>query len=1071
MMVRALALILCALVTTAAYVGSSGSSGRLAKPGGPCLVINEVFGEGYVNDVQDEDSDTSGFVEVRSCNPEDFDLEGFILERMDGLSDRFTFPSLTITPGGYVRVWTNGKDDTTDTANLHAPFHSSGHYTIRLLNPRGTKVDEVHLEGAFRDTAFGRCEQSCGDRTWDFFTAPTPGAINVSSNRAAVSMPEYMGIDARRTKTIPYYTTDASIVPTFAAQDWTWVQVSSDGQVQAPWQWRWTTRDGSGSVPFYPTRETVRATADGTTRDVEITQLDRPHGHSRLRTLSLPKFVNGSSIFSLVEYEGAKGNVQGFDVAWEDWVDLDPCIYVLLGDAGVDDNIYCTDAKFIDGTDVGDAPSGLTSYAGDRLIRTPFGDFWIDDLEPGVNIYRSTDGMATWTRQKVSGSDATSIDHGVIQEGGDWYWDAENQTGHLVLGTYSANDNNHTHAVWTETYTPSTTVGDFTVKRDVPSKNSGTMPWYARHVHSAQFDPYTGDLWVGTGDATLERKLFVSYDYGDTFDLDDMLAIGEPSDRTLGIWFTPNSVWTVTDSGNSQRIFRYGRSNRVNGEWTTIAKRLSNGETLEPSAMYAIESVNASSELETFQGTSGSCNPCASGAYDTMDREDGVVLEPGEAVWATSVTPVTIDDVVYVDSRVNEYREAFPLESGTHWYSIRTPDPEDGTGWFATLSAAADGIDSSTRDDRAYVWGIRESPDGTVDIQSLFTEEFKPPATNPGDPTYEADLATQMNLQWEPQQVLSDKRILYTGRRMPWNTAILADLDWRSYDDEEDQVGFDFTRHPKFKGCWLFDNVGDLGEDSCLYRNDGFDASMTVFSVGSAPTQGTGPFGGGSIVFDSTQDQVLYYDDASNDFRDFDSDNRRWWAGCFAKIPLNIPVSDSVLFGMTGLDSWGMNRTSLEAQKVYAYVDDGGVQPTRNEHSFSSNTWFYFDMVKDPEITTHNFKGYDGSASSEFSGDLSTRIDNQDEQLVAHHEDDGSGQFLVMGSALAANAVPTVSGDVTQEFEGELSQCFYANHVPTEQERCYVCSCGLRGTASGIGRNAECGSCDMGTSTCDAVPF
>lgn len=82
-----------------------------------------------------------------------------------------------------------------------------------------------------------------------------------------------------------------------------------------------------------------------------------------------------------------------------------------------------------------------------------------------------------------------------------------------------------------------------------------------RHIHVIDRDPYTNDIYVGTGDNDIESAIWVSRDNGLTYDL--FYRNGQIG-RTLSFMFTKDCVYWTTDTHEPQFIVRYNRySNEV----------------------------------------------------------------------------------------------------------------------------------------------------------------------------------------------------------------------------------------------------------------------------------------------------------------------------------------------------------------------------------------------------------------------------------------------------------------------------------------------------------------------------
>ncbi|OEC86103.1 hypothetical protein A9507_11665 [Methanobacterium sp. A39] len=78
-----------------------------------------------------------------------------------------------------------------------------------------------------------------------------------------------------------------------------------------------------------------------------------------------------------------------------------------------------------------------------------------------------------------------------------------------------------------------------------------------RHIHSVQFDPYSKNVWLCTGDKDSESKIMFSEDGGETW---TNIASGSQMFRTLSLTFTKKHIYWGTDIPTRQNyICRYVR--------------------------------------------------------------------------------------------------------------------------------------------------------------------------------------------------------------------------------------------------------------------------------------------------------------------------------------------------------------------------------------------------------------------------------------------------------------------------------------------------------------------------------
>jgi hypothetical protein len=68
-----------------------------------------------------------------------------------------------------------------------------------------------------------------------------------------------------------------------------------------------------------------------------------------------------------------------------------------------------------------------------------------------------------------------------------------------------------------------------------------------RHLHFVQYDPFSGWLWLGSGDTDKESRIYTSRDSGESWEL-----IGEGSQkwRAICVSFTEDAVYWGTDAGS-----------------------------------------------------------------------------------------------------------------------------------------------------------------------------------------------------------------------------------------------------------------------------------------------------------------------------------------------------------------------------------------------------------------------------------------------------------------------------------------------------------------------------------------
>jgi len=239
----------------------------------------------------------------------------------------------------------------------------------------------------------------------------------------------------------------------------------------------------------------------------------------------------------------------------------------------------------------------------------------------------------------------------------------------------------------------------------------------ARHIHTITVDPYTNDIWVGTGDDDRESFLMFSQDNGNKWQI---LGTGSQDWRTLCIWFSPNFVYWAMDSGKNQKVFRIPRSKyRANNTWPAITPLLSSGNT-KPGIKYFIKK----------KGTS----------LDLVEKEGNFYTESKtRQILGSELIP--INDIIF------DYKEIVAeLSNSALWFGINVLD--DKLDNIMLLSTDAEG---KVLDDYSRVFGIKERSDGSLDVQEVLSI-----------------LSTDKYSQLSPLFQNSEKSIFYWGYYTDW---------------------------------------------------------------------------------------------------------------------------------------------------------------------------------------------------------------------------------------------------------------------------------------------------------------
>lgn len=89
--------------------------------------------------------------------------------------------------------------------------------------------------------------------------------------------------------------------------------------------------------------------------------------------------------------------------------------------------------------------------------------------------------------------------------------------------------------------------------------NNGLSP-FARHIHTISKDPYTGDVYVGTGDSDDESGIYVLKNGEKHF---STFLKGSQNYRTLSFIFSEDSIFWNTDTHEPQFLYRCNRVTKI----------------------------------------------------------------------------------------------------------------------------------------------------------------------------------------------------------------------------------------------------------------------------------------------------------------------------------------------------------------------------------------------------------------------------------------------------------------------------------------------------------------------------
>jgi hypothetical protein len=135
----------------------------------------------------DDDGDFSDWIELH--NPDNFSvaLAGYHLTDSATNLRKWTFPDVSLAPGGYLIVFASGKNRADPSRPLHTDFSLSadGEF-LALVAPDGVRVVSALAPlypPQFEDESFG-LNPGGATSGWAFFKTPTPGGANGSGTLA-----------------------------------------------------------------------------------------------------------------------------------------------------------------------------------------------------------------------------------------------------------------------------------------------------------------------------------------------------------------------------------------------------------------------------------------------------------------------------------------------------------------------------------------------------------------------------------------------------------------------------------------------------------------------------------------------------------------------------------------------------------------------------------------------------------------------------------------------------------------------------------------------------------------------
>jgi hypothetical protein len=215
-----------------------------ARPAAP--FVSEFLARN-TSGITDEDGDRSDWIEIFNPNGLSYPLSGCHLTDNPAEPEKWSFPAVTIPPGGYLLVFASGKNRRTPGSPLHTNFSiaSAGEF-LALSDHTGALVSEfAPYPPQQNDISWGVISTSPA-RRYAAFRTPSPGTANnpaeapadkVSFSPASSSFPSpgsvTVTLSTPSTSAVIRYTTDGSVPSTGANRYTAPITLSASARLRA----------------------------------------------------------------------------------------------------------------------------------------------------------------------------------------------------------------------------------------------------------------------------------------------------------------------------------------------------------------------------------------------------------------------------------------------------------------------------------------------------------------------------------------------------------------------------------------------------------------------------------------------------------------------------------------------------------------------------------------------------------------------------------------------------------------------------------------------------------------------
>jgi hypothetical protein len=266
----------------------------------------------------------------------------------------------------------------------------------------------------------------------------------------------------------------------------------------------------------------------------------------------------------------------------------------------------------------------------DRMLITPFGYFVIiarKSPDQYSKIYKGDKNLKNWhlvAEYPLKSSD--NLPNSIIMQEG---WSFDND-GNMYIGEYCTEDSEFPK--YQLKILKSSDYGEsWKIAYTFPPRDNHAATGGIRHVHACQVDPYTNDVWIGTGDENYQSRIY----YHTNKLLPDpdgvvrlnLVGVNSQEYRTVGFAFTKDYIYWAMDSPTEpQKIFRIKRRQNYPTITPSNDYRECVGLLKDKSIWYNYELNNLGIVLfqSSFEDASSFYNPNKFKEIDHNDRIYGV---------------------------------------------------------------------------------------------------------------------------------------------------------------------------------------------------------------------------------------------------------------------------------------------------------------------------------------------------------------------------------------------------------------------------------------------------------------